>query len=137
MERDVDSDPSALFDYVAEQLNQFGLAYLHIIEPRVKGNVVIAEGQAPIATEHLRKIFKGTIMAAGGFEPKTAEAILTDGSADLVAFGRHFVFNPDLPERIRRALPLSAYDRDTFYTFGAQGYTDYQRLARSLQPLRN
>ena len=120
-----DSDPQALFDYVAEQLNRFGLAYLHIIEPRVAGNVVTAEGQAPIAAEHLRTIFKGPIIAAGGFEPSTAEAVVEKGSADLVAFGRHFVSNPDLPTRIERGLPLAAHDRDTFYTFDAKGYSDY------------
>jgi len=120
-----DSNPEALFSYVAEHLNQFGLAYLHIIEPRVKGNVVIHEGQAPVASEQLRKIFKGKILAAGGFEPDTAEAIVEKGSADAVTFGRHFVSNPDLPRRIQEGLPLNPYDRDTFYTFDARGYTDY------------
>jgi N-ethylmaleimide reductase len=120
-----DSNPQALFAYVAEQLNRFGLAYLHIIEPRVKGNVVIVEGQAPVASQQLRKIFKGKILAAGGFEPETAEAIVEKGDADAVAFGRHFISNPDLPERIKLGLPLSKYDRDTFYTFDARGYTDY------------
>jgi N-ethylmaleimide reductase len=120
-----DSNPTALFSYVADQLNRFGLAYLHIIEPRVKGNVVIAEGQAPVATEQLRKVFQGKIIAAGGFEPNTAEAVVENGDADLVAFGRHFVSNPDLPKRIRFELPLSAYDRATFYTFDAHGYVDY------------
>jgi N-ethylmaleimide reductase len=120
-----DSNPQALFAYVARQLNQFGLSYLHIIEPRVKGNVVIAEGQAPDAAEQLRTIFKGKIIAAGGFEPDTAEAIVEKGDADLVTFGRHFVSNPDLPKRIRLGIPLTPYDRDTFYTFDARGYTDY------------
>jgi N-ethylmaleimide reductase len=120
-----DSNPHALFDYVAEQLNQFELAYLHIIEPRVKGNVLAAEGLAPIAAEHLRKIFKGKIIAAGGFEPDSAEAIVEKGDADLVTFGRYFISNPDLPARIKRGLPLSNYDRATFYTFDARGYTDY------------
>jgi len=60
-----------LFDYLAAQLNRFGLAYLHIVEPRAKGNVLIAERQAPIAAERLRKIFQGKIIAAGGFEPDT------------------------------------------------------------------
>ena len=124
-----DSDPDTLFGYVAEQLNRFGLAYLHIIEPRVKGNVVIAEGQAPVAAQRLRKIFKGPIMAAGGFEPETAEAVVASGDADLVAFGRHFVSNPDLPRRIALDLPLTQYDRDTFYTFEAKGYIDYPALA--------
>src|ERR1700732_2783934 len=120
-----DSDPDALFDYVAKELDRFGLAYLHIIEPRVRGNVVIAEGQYAIASARLRKIFKGKIIAAGGFEPGTAEEVVEKGDADLVAFGRHFLANPDLPKRIQLGLPLNAYDRNTFYTFDAQGYTDY------------
>jgi N-ethylmaleimide reductase len=120
-----DSNPQALFAYVAGQLNRFGLAYLHIIEPRVHGNVLIAEGQASIAAEQLRNIFKGKINAAGGFEPDSAEAIVEEGDADLVTFGRYFVSNPDLPKRIKLGIPLTPYDRDTFYTFDARGYTDY------------
>ena len=124
-----DSDPVALFDHVAAQLNRFGLAYLHVIEPRVGGNIVTTEGQGPVAAERLRKVFRGKIIAAGGFEPETAEAILADGDADLVAFGRHFIANPDLPDRLRHGWPLSAYDRDTFYTFDARGYVDYPAFA--------
>jgi N-ethylmaleimide reductase len=124
-----DSDPKALFTYVAKQLNRFGLAYLHIIEPRVKGNVVVAEGQGPIAAEYLRTLFTGKIIAAGGFEPHTAEAVVAKGAADLVSFGRYFVSNPDLPTRIQQRLPLSHYDRNTFYTFDARGYTDYPAYA--------
>jgi N-ethylmaleimide reductase len=120
-----DSDPKALFTYVAKHLNRFALAYLHVIEPRVKGNVVVAEGQGPIAAEYLRNIFTGRIIAAGGFEPDTAEAVVEKGDADLVAFGRYFVSNPDLPTRIKQHLPLSDYDRNTFYTFDARGYVDY------------
>ena len=120
-----DSDAKALFTYVAKHLNRFGLAYLHIIEPRVKGNVVVAEGQGPIAAEYLRTVYTGKIVAAGGFEPDTAEAVVTKGDADLVAFGRYFVSNPDLPIRIKQRLPLSDYDRNTFYTFDARGYIDY------------
>ena len=120
-----DSNPSALFSYVAEQLNRFGLAYLHIIEPRIKGNVAIEDGLPPVAAAQLRKIFKGKIIAAGGFDPDGAEAIVEKGDADLVAFGRHFLANPDLPKRIKLGLPLNAYDRATFYTFDPHGYTDY------------
>jgi N-ethylmaleimide reductase len=120
-----DSDPAALYGYVAEQLNRFGLAYLHVVEPRVKGNIVIGEDKGPVAAEQMRKIFKGKIIAAGGFEPETAEAVVEKGDADAVAFGRHFVANPDLPQRIREGLPLNPYDRSTFYTFEAKGYTDY------------
>jgi N-ethylmaleimide reductase len=73
----------------------------------------------------MRTIFQGKIIAAGGFEPDPAEAIVANGMADAVSFGRHFISNPDLPRRIREGLPLTADDRDTFYTFGAHGYTDY------------
>jgi len=120
-----DSNPSALFGYVAEQLNRYNLAYLHIIEPRINGNAEVAEGLAPVATEEIRKIFTGKIIAAGGFHADTAEAILEREDADLVAFGRFFIANPDLPERLRRELPLNPYDRSTFYGGDAHGYTDY------------
>lgn len=120
-----DSNPMPLFTYVAEQLDRLGLAYLHIVEPRVRGNIVIHEGQGAIATEELRKVFKGKILSAGGFEPDTAEAVVESGAADAVVFGRHFISNPDLPRRIKEGLPLSDYDRNTFYTFAANGYTDY------------
>ena len=120
-----DTDCMALFSHVADALNQFGLGYLHIIEPRVKGNVVIQQGQGPVASELLGKIFTGKIIAAGGFEPDTAEAAVQAGTADAIAFGRHFISNPDLPRRIREGLELTGYDRDTFYTFGARGYVDY------------
>jgi N-ethylmaleimide reductase len=114
-----DSNPAALFTYVAAQLNRFGLAYLHIIEPRVKGNVTIDEGQGPIAAE------QGNIIGAGGFEPDTAESAIEHGVADAVAFGRYFVANPDLPLRIKEGFALTWYDRDTFYTFDSVGYNDY------------
>ena len=120
-----DSNPGALFTYVAQQLNRSGLAYLHIVEPRVKGSVTINKAQAPIAAEQLRKVFKGKIIAAGGFEPETAETTIENGVADAVAFGRYFVANPDLPLRIREGFALTPYDRDTFYTFDSVGYNDY------------
>ena len=132
-----DSDAKGLFTYVAKHLNRFGLAYLHIVEPRVKGNVVVAEGQGPIAAEYLRTVYTGRIVAAGGFEPDTAEAVVTKGDADLVAFGRYFVSNPDLPMRIKQGLPLSDYDRSTFYTFDARGYIDYPAYAESELSLRS
>jgi N-ethylmaleimide reductase len=126
-----DSAPVKLFDFVAEHLNRYGLAYLHVIEPRIKGSVLIAEGALATAATHFRKIFHGPIVAAGGFEPATAEEAVATGSADLVAFGRHFVSNPDLPNRIANGLPLNAYDRATFYTFDAHGYVDYPDYAQT------
>jgi N-ethylmaleimide reductase len=120
-----DSNPKALFSYVAEHLNKFGLAYLHLIEPRIAGSDLIDAGQGPVAAEWLRPIFKGKLISAGGFEPDTAEAAVAAGTLDAVAFGRYFVSNPDLPRRIENHLPLAKYDRDTFYTFDAHGYIDY------------
>jgi N-ethylmaleimide reductase len=120
-----DSDPIALHTYVAEHLNQFGLAYLHIIEPRMSGSLLVKVEQPDVATQHARKLFKGKIIANGGFEPDTAAEAVGQGHADAIAFGRYFISNPDLPRRIREGLPLSAYDRDTFYTFEPKGYTDY------------
>jgi N-ethylmaleimide reductase len=122
-----DRNPRALFRYVAERLNDFKLAYLHVIEPRIKGGDLIAEGQGPVAAQELSKVFHGPIIAAGGFEPDTAEATVANGDASLIAFGRHFIANPDLPKRIELGLPLNPYDRRTFYAFDARGYTDYPK----------
>ena len=120
-----DSNPTATFGYIGEQLNRRGIAYLHLIEPRIKGNTAIEEGLPAVAAPQLRQVFKGNILAAGGFEPDTAEAVIEKGDADFVAFGRHFIANPDLPERIKMGFPLNPYDRATFYGGDAHGYTDY------------
>ncbi|MFJ2363778.1 alkene reductase [Pseudomonas sp. NPDC087697] len=125
----VDSNPEALFGRVAELLNPFGLAYIHLIEPRIKGDDAKAghEDAEPVAAGHLRKIFKGPIIAAGGFDGDSAEAILQKGDADLVAIGRPFTSNPDLPERLRLKLPLTPYDRSAFWGGTEQSYTDFPR----------
>jgi N-ethylmaleimide reductase len=98
---------------------------LHLIEPRIGGSELVHQDQGPVASEELRPLFNGRLIAAGGFEPETAETAVAGGIVDAVAFGRHFVSNPDLPHRIREQLPLAVYDRKTFYTFAATGYTDY------------
>ena len=120
-----DSNPEMTFGYVADRLNRYVLAYLHVIEPRVKGIETIGEGQPPVASALLRQIYKGNILAAGGFDPESAELIIERGDADMVAFGRYFISNPDLPRRIQLGLPLNIYDRATFYNNDARGYTDY------------
>ena len=128
-----DSDPAALFGYVAEQLNRFGLAYLHVVEPRIVGAEAPVEGLPPVAAAQLRKIFKGTIAAAGGFDRAGGQEIVERGDADLVVFGRHFSANPDLPERLRRNLPLTPYDRDTFWGGDHRGYTDFPVHAEQVE----
>ena len=87
-----DSMPDVTFPYVARAIARFGLAYLHIIEPRVTGNVS-DDDKPPVAAGLLRPLFGGPVIAAGGFNAAGAEAILAKGEADLVAFGRHFLAN--------------------------------------------
>jgi N-ethylmaleimide reductase len=120
-----DSDPHATFGYVAERLNGYDLAYLHVIEPRIRGIVEQETSESDVTSKDIRRIYKGTIIAAGGFTGESAEQIVIDGHADLVAFGRMFISNPDLPERLRTGKPLTRYDRSTFYGGDARGYTDY------------
>jgi N-ethylmaleimide reductase len=121
-----DSDPEGLFTYVVQQLDKLNLAYLHLIEPRILGNAEDdSKSQEPVATRLLRKHFRGTLISAGGFKRDSAEAILQAGDADLVAFGRDFIANPDLPERMRQNLPLNPYDRPTFFGGTDVGYVDY------------
>jgi len=121
-----DSNPEALFSYVARELDKLDLAYLHLIEPRVLGNVDDdSKDRNPVATQLIRKHYRGTIIAAGGFDAVGAEAVIAAGDADLVAFGRHFIANPDLPERLRQGWPPNDYDRPTFFGGSDIGYTDY------------
>lgn len=125
-----DSNPNALFSYAVEELNQFGLAYLHLIEPRVFGNVDRDDLFEPVAAAQLRKVFKGPIIAAGGFQGEGAAAIIEKGDADLVAFGRNFIANPDLVNRLRDGLPLNPYDRPSFFGGTEVGYIDYPFYAQ-------
>ncbi|WP_459909572.1 oxidoreductase [Caballeronia sp. HLA56] len=120
-----DSDPHATFGYVARRLDGYGLAYLHVVEPRVRGNDDIAAAATAISVKDLRRVYKGTLIAAGAFTADSARRMIETGDADLVAFGRLFVSNPDLPERLRVGAPLNQRDRSTFYGGNARGYTDY------------
>ena len=113
--------------YVAlvEQLSSLGLAYVHVLDHS-------AMGAPPVPAElkaKLRAAFKGPFILAGGFDRGSAEAALRAGQADLIAFARAFLANPDLVARMRADAPLNAPDMTTFYTPGAQGYTDYPALA--------
>jgi N-ethylmaleimide reductase len=121
-----DSDPEATFGAFARALNRYPLAYLHVIEPRVKGVETIDEGRAPIASKFLKQIFNGPVIAAGGFNRAGAEAILASGDADLVAFGRFFTSNPDLPERLRHDFPLTPYRREAFWGGDERWYSDFE-----------
>ena len=120
-----DSHPQATFGYLAERLNEYPLAYLHIIEPRVMGVETVAPTQELVAAAFLRPIYKGKIIAAGGFDRDSAEAVLRRGDADVVAFGRFFTSNPDLPERFRLRLPFTPYRREAFWEGSEHDYNDF------------
>ncbi len=134
----VDSDPEATFGRVAELLNPLGLAYLHLIEPRIKGveSKPGFEAAEPVAAAQLRRVFNGPIVVAGGFLRDGAEAILQRGDADAVAFGRWFSSNPDLPERFRRGAPLTPYEREAFWGGDARHYIDFPFLDDAEPELR-
>jgi N-ethylmaleimide reductase len=120
-------DPDALYGYVAETLNAYGLAYLHAINPATAPE---ADPRAIPIMNMIREKYRGNLMVAGGFDHETAEAWLESGKADLIAFGRKFIANPDLPERFRKRLALNADDPATYYGGGAKGYTDYPSIAQ-------
>jgi N-ethylmaleimide reductase len=126
-----DSNPLALFSYVLRQLDDHGIAYAHMIEPRATdagGSDAIA-AYLPKTSELFRKEFQGAFISAGGYTPETAQQALESGFADAVAFGRLYIANPDLPKRIKAGAPFNAYDRATFYGGAAKGYTDYPFLS--------
>jgi N-ethylmaleimide reductase len=123
-----DSNKQALFDYLVSQLNHYDLAYLHLVEPRIKGNITINQPQYNLGSDHYRPLYQGTLLAAGGYNRETGNTAIAQGTADLIVYGRLFIANPDLPKRFRLKAPLNDYNRDTFYGGGETGYTDYPFL---------
>lgn len=123
----VDDETIALYDAIVNRLNDYGLAYIHLIEPFTDVSA-IPEAIQEVA-KHFRKIYKGTIIINRAFNKETATKVLTDGDADLVSFGVPFIANPDLVERFRTDAALNAPDQNTFYTPGEKGYTDYPFLS--------
>jgi N-ethylmaleimide reductase len=125
-----DSDPAALFGHVISELAGRHIAYLHLIEPRVRAGLVDVENEAAPTSvaRQFRPQFSGTIISSGGLTASSAAQALSEGIADLVAFGRSFIANPDLPRRLSIGAELNAHDRPTFYGGGERGYTDYLTL---------
>ena len=121
-----DSDPAALFGYVAKALSHYGLAYLHVIEG-IDGPMALPAGAKPVAAD-LRAAFKGTFIINGGYTRETADAALAKGEADLVSLGVPFIANPDLAVRLKHGSPLAVGDAATFYGGTEKGYTDYPAL---------
>ncbi|KAB0265375.1 alkene reductase [Microvirga brassicacearum] len=119
-----DSNPVALFSHVVGKLNDLGLAYIHMIEGATGG----ARDAVDVDYAALRKAFNGTSIANNGYSPEMAREVVANGRADLVAFGRMYVSNPDLVDRLRIGAPLAQPIRETLYGGGAEGYVDYPTL---------
>lgn len=123
-----DGDPVGLTAWLATELNAFHLAYLHVMRGDFFG-----QQHGEVLTP-ARAHFKGPLIGNMGYTPEEAEAAISSGSLDAVAFGTPFLANPDLPERIRQGAPLNQPDQATFYTPGPRGYTDYPTLANAATP---
>jgi N-ethylmaleimide reductase len=125
-----DSDPVALYSFTILELNKHALAYIHLIESRASGmgRSDVIRTDVLNNAELFSHLFNGSVISAGGYTPKTASAAIEAGYAGAIAFGRLFISNPDLVERIRTHNALNGYDRTTFYGGGTHGYTDYPAL---------
>lgn len=122
----VDEQTIPTFDYIVTKLNEYDLAYLHLSEPFTDvSNEPLAIQEV---AKHYRPIYKGTLMINSNFDQEKGNKVIEDGVADLVAYGKLFISNPDLVERFSAHKPLAAWDKDTFYTTGAKGYTDYPMI---------
>jgi N-ethylmaleimide reductase len=121
-----DSNPASTFATAVAELNRFGLAYLHVVEPAASDPV--GDGDMP-DVRFFRKLWRGALMGNKGYDLARANAVIQAGWADLVSFAVLFLANPDLPVRFRRGGPFNPPDRKTFYGGTATGYTDYPPIA--------
>ena len=129
-----DPDPQPLFDYVVRKLAAYGLAYVHIVEGATGGARDFQQGAKPFDYDALKAAYRdaggtGAWMGNNGYDKALAEKAVADGHADLVAFGKLFIANPDLVRRLREGLPLNTPDSSTFYGGTEKGYIDYPAVA--------
>lgn len=126
-----DDTPEQTFGHIVTELDRRKLAYLHLVEPQMVG--VVKDDAYDPAWDRiilaLRARWSGKLVLAGGYDKDSANRALAEGRADLIAFGRPFIANPDLPERLRTDAPLNAQDSESFFGGAEAGYTDYPALA--------
>ena len=125
-----DPDPQPLFDYVANKLAAYGLAYIHVIEGATGGDRGFQQGGKPFDYAQFKAAYRdaggtGAWIVNNGYDQKLAEDAIESGRADLVAFGKLFIANPDLVRRFKEGLPLNPAQKETFYGGGAKGLIDY------------
>jgi len=124
-----DSNPHALFLPAAKRLSELGIAFLELREPGPEGTY--GRTDVPKLSPAIRTVFDGPLVVNSDYVTReAAQAVLDAGTADAVAFGRTFLANPDLPERLRSGAPLNASDMKTWFSQGPEGYTDYPSLER-------
>lgn len=126
---DIDArNAEPLYKHVIQKLNEYDLTYLHLVEPRMFSDYDITTYGLPLSSKDWRPLFKGTLISSGGHLKESANVLLNHAQADLIAFGRLAISNPDLPKRLELDAPLTDYDRTTFYGGDEKGYTDYPTM---------
>lgn len=126
---EADEETIPTFEYIVKRLNDYDLAYLHLSEPFTDvSEIPFLKSEV---AKHFRPLYHGTLAVNAGFDREKGNRIIEEGYADAVAFGSLFISNPDLVERFEKGAELSLPDKDTFYTPGEKGYTDYPTLAES------
>lgn len=123
-----DPEPEAIYRYVVPRLTEFDLAYLHIIRPAVSGSLTVS-GPTPDPLPEIRGLYRGVLVVAGDLDVASGDHLVDAGLADGIAFGRWFIGNPDLIERLRNGWPLVNAERAIFYSEGAAGYVDFPTYA--------
>jgi N-ethylmaleimide reductase len=128
-----DETPKETFGLVATELDRRGLAYLHLVEPEILGTSLDDRYDPRWKTiiPLMRANYKGVVVLAGGYDAESAKKALADGRGDMIAFGRPFIANPDLPLRFRIGAELNEADRATFFGGDAAGYIDYPSLSQT------
>ncbi len=124
----MDKETIPTFEYIIKKLNDYNLAYVHLSEPFTDVSEI------PFAVteiaKHFRPLYNGTLMINTAFDQDKGNKVLEAGDADLIAYGKPFISNPDLVERFENNLELAEWDQDTFYTTGVKGYTDYPNATK-------
>jgi len=120
----LDDDPQETYTTLLQAIKPLNVAYVHVVTPAPQMSHNMPEN----VTALVRDNFDGVLIRNGGYDQEKAEAALKSGDADLIAFGKLFLANPDLPTRFKQSAELNAWDVETFYTPGPKGYTDYPAL---------
>ena len=124
----MDEETIPTFEYIIKKLNDYNLAYVHLSEPFTDvSNLPFAVTEI---AKHFRPLYTGTLMINASFDQEKGNKVIADGHADLVAFGKPYISNPDLVARFEHNLDLAAWDQETFYTTGEKGYTDYPNASK-------